>query len=145
MRSFDELKLYIENFLNASKKTAFDLSYAIHVDNNSGYLWIIIDANRIEDSVACIAAVGEIIEQKGYSQQLLSAVFEFSRDGSEYRPFYLIYNYKLDKFYPFVPIATRQKARNNQDEMNIMSAVEDDKLPFEEDMDRWDPIWNLPF
>ena len=145
VRSVDELKLYIKNFLDTTKKIAFDISYDIHVDNSYGYLWIIIDANRIEDSIACISAVGETIEQKGFSQQLLSAVFEFSKDGSEHQPYYLIYNYKLDKFYPFVPIVSRRKARNNQEEMKIMTAILDDKLPFEENTDQWHPIWNLPF
>jgi hypothetical protein len=142
---FDELKLYIENFLDATKETAFDLSYSIHVDNNHGYFWIIIDANRIEDSVACIIAVGETIEQKGFPQQLMSAVFEFSKDGTEYQPYYLIYNYKLDKFYPFVPIMNRRNARNNQEEIKIMKAIVDDKLPFEENIKEWRPIWYLPF
>ena len=143
--SFDELKLYIENLLDAAKKTAFDLSYAIHIDYSSGYLWIIIDANKIEDSIACISAIGETIEQKGFSQHLLSAVFEFGKDGSQHQPYYLVYNYELDKFYPFVPIMSKRKARNNQEEMNIMRAIADDRLPFEEDMDRWYPIWTLPF
>jgi hypothetical protein len=142
---FDELKLYIENFLDATKETAFDLSYSIHIDNNRGYAWIIIDASRIEDSVACIIAVGEIMEQKSLPQQYLSAVFEFSKDGTDYQPYYLIYNYKLDKFYPFVPIVSRRNARNKDEEIKIMKAVKDERLPCEEDMEKWRPIWHLQF
>ena len=108
---FEKLKPYIENFLDTTRETVFDLSYSIHVDNNRGYFWIIIDASRIEDSVACIIAVGEIMEQNSSSQQCVSAVFEFSKDGTDYQPYYLIYNYKLDKFYPFVPIVDRRNAR----------------------------------
>jgi hypothetical protein len=141
----DKLKSDIKNFLDATKETAFDLSYSIHADINHGSVWIIIDANRIEDSVACIIAVGEIMEQKSLPQQYLSAVFEFSRDGTDYQPYYLIYNYKLDKFYPFVPIASRRNARNKEEEIKIMKAVKDERLPFEEDMEEWRSIWNLPF
>ena len=141
----DKLKSDIKNFLDATKETAFDLSYSIHADINHGSVWIIIDASRIEDSVECIIAVGEIMEQKSLPQQYLSAVFEFSKDGTDYQPYYLIYNYKLDKFYPFVPIASRRNARNKEEEIKIMKAVKDERLPFEEDMEEWRSIWNLPF
>jgi hypothetical protein len=139
---FDELKQYIKSFLDGSK-IDFELSYDIHADNY-GYLWIIIDTKRIEDTVACIITVGETIEEKGFSDQLLSAVFEFSSDGSQNQPNYLIYSYKLDKFYPFIPVATIQKRRNNQAEMKIMAAIADE-LPFEKDMSHWYPLWSLPF
>ena len=142
---FENLKSYIEKFLDTIKETVFDLSYSIHVDNNRNYLWIIIDAGGIEDNVACIIAVGEIMEKNSFPQQYVSAVFEFSKDGTEYQPCYLIYNYKLDKFYPFVPIASRRNARNKEEEIKIMKAVKDERLPFEEDMEEWRSIWNLPF
>ncbi len=140
---FDELKRNIDSFLH-SVKNDFELSYSTLIDKHD-YLWIIIDAKRIEDIVACITAVGETIEETGFSDQLLSAVIEFSSDGIE-NPYYLIYNYKLDGFYPFVPTNTtiNQRRRNNQAEMKIMDAVTDDKLPFEKDMTRWYPIWDLP-
>ena len=142
---FEKLKSYIEKFLDTIKEKVFDLSYSIHVENNRDYFWIIIDASRIEDNVACIIAVGEILEQNSFPQQYVSAVFEFSKDGTEYQPYYLIYNYKLDKFYPFVPIVSRRNTRDKQEEIKIMEAVKDDKLPFEEDMEDWRPIWYLPF
>lgn len=142
---FNELKLTIENLLDASKKTDFQLSYGVHIDAYYGYLWIIIDAKTIEDCIACITVVSETLEQEGSLIQLQSAVFEFGKNGNKHQPYYLTYDYKLDKFYPFVPIIGRQKARNNQEEMKIVKAVWDDKLPFEEDTSKWHPIWNLPF
>jgi hypothetical protein len=142
---FEKLKSYIEKFLDTIKEKVFDLSYSIHVENNRDYFWIIIDASRIEDNVACIIAVGEILEQNSFPQQYVSAVFEFSKDGTEYQPYYLIYNYKLDKFYPFVPIVSRRNTRDKQEEIKIMKAVKDERLPFEEDMEDWRPIWYLPF
>jgi hypothetical protein len=32
------------------------------------------------------------MEQKSLPQQYLSAIFEFSKDGTDYQPYYLIYN-----------------------------------------------------
>ncbi len=141
----NEFKVTIENLLDASKKTDFKLSYGIQVDTYHGQLWIIVDAKTLEDSIACITVMSETLEEIGPLYKLQSAIFEFGKDGHKQEPFYLIYDYELDKFYPFVPIIGRQKARNNQQEINIMKAVEDDKLPFEEDSSKWYPKWNLPF
>jgi hypothetical protein len=143
--SFNELKLSIENLLEASKKTDLKLSYGVSINEYDDLLWLVIDVRSIEDSVACITVVSEILEQKGPMIMLESAVFEFGKKGSEHQPYYLIYDYELNKFYPFVPIISRQKARNSREEMNMMRAVSDDNLPIEEDESKWDPIWHLPF
>ena len=143
--SFDELKLSIENFLEASKKTDLKLSYDVSIDEYYDLLWLVIDVRSIEDSVSCVTVVSETLEQEGDMILLKSAVFEFGKKGSEQQPYYLIYGYELDKFYPFVPIIGRQKARNSREERNMIRAVSNDKLPLEEDESRWDPIWQLPF
>jgi hypothetical protein len=143
--SFNELKLSIENLLEASKKTDLKLSYGVSINEYDDLLWLVIDVRSIEDSVACVTVVSEILEQKGPMITLESAVFEFGKKGSEHQPYYLIYDYELNKFYPFVPIISRQKARNSREEMNMMRAVSDDNLPIEEDESKWDPIWHLPF
>jgi hypothetical protein len=143
--SFDELKLSIENFLEASKKTDLKLSYDVSIDEYYDLLWLVIDVRSIEDSVACVTVVSETLEQEGDMILLKSAVFEFGKKGSEEQPYYLIYDYELDRFYPFVPIIGRQKARNSREERNMIRAVSNDKLPLEEDESRWDPIWQLPF
>jgi PspAB-like protein len=143
--SFDELKLSIENFLESSKKTDLKLSYDVSIDEYYDLLWLVIDVRSIEDSVACVTVVSETLEQEGDMFLLRSAVFEFGKKGSKHQPYYLIYDYELDKFYPFVPIIGRQKARNRREEKNIMRAVSNDKMPLEEDESRWDPIWQLPF
>ena len=51
----------------------------------------------LEDNVAAIASIGDTIEERGFSDKLLASIFDFN-DGSIAN--YLIYNYKLDKFYP---------------------------------------------
>jgi hypothetical protein len=102
----------------------------------------VILSKTIEDNVAVITAIGDTIDQKGFSDRLLASIFEFN-NGTLIE--YLIYNYKIDKFYPFVPINEQQKQRNHSEELKIMSALIDEKkLPFEKDMSRWYPIWNIP-
>lgn len=139
-QKFNEMKQEIEKFLEASKAD-FDLSFRAVVDPYD-YLWIVILSKTIEDNVAVITAIGDTIDQKGFSDRLLASVFEFN-NGTLIE--YLIYNYKIDKFYPFVPINEQQKQRNHSEELKIMSALIDEKkLPFEKDMSRWYPIWNIP-
>lgn len=139
-QEFNEMKQEIEKFLEASKAD-FDLSFRAVVDPYD-YLWIVILSKTIEDNVAVITAIGDTIDQKGFSDRLLASVFEFN-NGTLIE--YLIYNYKIDKFYPFVPINEQQKQRNHSEELKIMSALIDEKkLPFEKDMSRWFPIWNIP-
>jgi hypothetical protein len=139
-QKFNEMKQEIEKFLEASKAD-FDLSFYAVVDPYD-YLWIVILSKTIEDNVAVITAIGDTIDQKGFSDRLLASVFEFN-NGTLIE--YLIYNYKIDKFYPFVPINEQQKQRNHSEELKIMSALIDEKkLPFEKDMSRWYPIWNIP-
>lgn len=139
-QEFNEMKQEIEKFLEASKAD-LDLSFHAVVDPYD-YLWIVILSKTIEDNVAVITAIGDTIDQKGFSDRLLASVFEFN-NGTLIE--YLIYNYKIDKFYPFVPINEQQKQRNHSEELKIMSALIDEKkLPFEKDMSRWYPIWNIP-
>lgn len=135
---FSEMKQEIENFLDASKAD-FELTYRTIVDPYE-YLWIIIMTKTLEDNVAAITSIGDTIEEKGFSDKLLASIFDFN-DGSTAN--YLIYNYKLDKFYPFVPISEQQKRRDHDKELKIMSAV-GDELPVENDMSNWYPIWNIP-
>jgi hypothetical protein len=135
---FGEMKHEIENFLDASKAD-FEITYRTIVDPYE-YLWIIIMTKTLEDNVAAITSIGDTIEERGFSDKLLAAIFDFN-DGSTAN--YLIYNYKLDKFYPFVPINEQQKRRDHDKELKIMSAV-GDELPVEKDMSNWYPIWNIP-
>lgn len=158
VQGFYDMKQYIDNFLgNVSdkQKIGWNFSYKSIVDNY-GYLWFILSGEAIEDIVVAINAIGDTIHEKGFSRQLLAAVFEFTSGYStsnstldntktaEDRQ-YIIYNYKSDKFYPFVPIPSNmQKKRNHELEIKIMYIIVNE-IPFEKDYSLWYPIWNLPF
>ena len=140
---FTEMKDDIQRFLNIGKSDV-ELSNRMVVDSY-GYLWVILDGKSMGDILAGISAVGDTIQEKGFTNQLLVAVFEFNNkekpnDGDSIQ--YLIYNYKFNKFYPFVPFG--QKTRNSESEMKIMATIADE-VPFEKDMTLWYPLWDLPF
>ncbi len=138
---FSDMKEEIQRFLDASK-TDFDLRYRTLTDSY-GYLWIIIEGKHMEDILAGVTAVGDTVQEKGFSDKLLAAVFEFSSniENNNNSIQYLIYNYKRINFYPFIPIG--QKNRDTEQEMKILSAIEQE-VKFEKDMTFWYPIWDLP-
>lgn len=135
---FHEMEQDLQRFL-ASLHPEFDLAFRA-VTDQYGYLWIVLEGGRIEDLLAGLTAAAGVVEERGFSDQLLAAVFEFrsDRDGS-YQ--YLIYNFRRNSFYPFVP--KTGKSRDTESEMKIMSAI-GEEVPFERDMGLWYPLWDLP-
>jgi hypothetical protein len=137
---FSDMKEDIKRFLDASK-TDFDLRYRTLTDSY-GYLWIIIEGTHMEDVLAGVTAVGDMVQEKGFSDKLLAVIFEFSCNIENNNSIqYLIYNYKRNNFYPFIPRG--QKNRDTEQEMKILSAV-GEEVKFEKDMAFWYPIWDLP-
>jgi len=65
-------------------------------------------------------------------------VFAFEEKG---KPLYLIYNFKRGAFYPFVP--SGEKSRDSERELRLKAQLENE-LPFEQDMTRWFPLWEIP-
>jgi hypothetical protein len=148
---FYQMEQDIKQFL-ANLQPEFNLKWHTTTDAY-GYLWIVFEGKRIEDLLAGITTVSDIIEEKGFSDQLLAAVFEFSNtreegtsrggggEGRGTNQQYLIYNYKRNKFYPFVPIA--KNTVDAEQQMRIMATIAEE-IPFERDMTLWYPLWDLP-
>ena len=139
-RFFAETMSEVQNFLEVSK-TDSDLSYQV-ANDSYGYLWIILQSSEIEDNISAISAVGQTINDRGFSKQLFAAVFQFSNNNNnKTNNRYLIYNYNLNKFYPFVPV--NKNERDNEIEREIMVTIIDE-MPIEKDASLWYPIWGLP-
>ena len=152
--TFKQMKEHVDNFLKNvidKKNTDFDITFDSKIDDY-GYLWFIIKGKSIEEIVAVINAIGDIIHEKGFSRQLLANIFEFSsgygtnRNDVVNNNQYLIYNYKLDKFYPFIPfsLSSDSKRRDHDQEFKIMKEISD-TIKIEENPSLWYPIWNIPF
>jgi hypothetical protein len=54
----------------------------------------------------------------------------------------VIYNFKRGSFYPFVP-AKGEQARDNERELRLKAQL-GNELPFEEEIGRWFPLWDVP-
>ena len=142
---FREMEQEVKRFLNALEtedSSAVDLHYDTITDYH-GYLWIVLYGKRIEDLLAGLTAVGDLVMERGFSDQILAAVFQFYNERDNNQSSFLVYDYKRNKFYPFVPLSHKRKIRNTTEEMRIMETMADE-MPFEKDKDLWYPLWNLP-
>ena len=109
-------------------------------DDEYGYRWLILEDPDFDDLVVAMNTVSVELQGAGYGDRLLAAVFAYSNDDG--RPIYFIYNFKRGSYYPFVP-GPGDKARNTEEELRIKAQLARE-LPWEEDMARWFPLWDIP-
>ena len=110
-------------------------------DDEFGFRWVVVRDPAIEDLVATISAVSGSIEVGGYGERLLCAVFAFK--GANGGPINFIYNYKRGSWYPFVP-APGDKQRSTERELQLKAQI-GGELPIEPELERWFPLWGVPF
>jgi hypothetical protein len=108
-------------------------------DDEHGYRWLILRDPDFDDLVVAMNTVSVQLQGAGYGDRLLAAVFGFSENA---KPVYFIYNFKRGAYYPFVP-AKGAQARDTEHELRIKSQL-GAELPWEEDMGRWFPLWDIP-
>ena len=104
-----------------------------------GYQWVVLRDQDFEDLVVSLNTVSTELQGGGYGDRLLACVFSFEEDG---KPLYFIYNFKRGSFYPFVP-APGDKQRDSERELRLKAQL-GAELPFEEDIARWFPLWEIP-
>ncbi len=109
-------------------------------DDSHGFKWVILEDPDFEDLVTLIYMTGQMLEEKGFRDQILAAVFAFQLDGREV---FWIYNYKRGKFYPFVPKGQGQE-RDNARELELKVAMERE-LPVDPSLENWYALWGIPF
>jgi hypothetical protein len=137
---FHEMEQEVKRFL-CSVESEFNLNHDTITDS-SGYLWIILYAKRIEDLLAGLTAIGDTVKSRGFSSQILAAVFEFYSNRNNESCF-LVYDYERNKFYPFVPLSHKRRRRDTEEEKRIVEIMSGE-MPFEKDRKLWHPLWNLP-
>ena len=123
------------------KATAEDSGTTVETSEDSyGFSWLVLRGTDFEQLVVGINAVGTALQEGGYGDRLLCAVFAFK--DAQRRPVYWIYNYKRGSFYPFVPSGGEQQ-RDNEREL-VLKAQIGSELPLEGELQRWFPLWGIP-
>jgi hypothetical protein len=108
-------------------------------EDQYGYRWLILKDEDFEDLVVSLNTISVALQGSGYGDRLLCAVFPFEEKG---KPVYFIYNFKRGAYYPFVP-APGEQARDSERELRLQSQI-GAELPFEKDVTRWFPLWEIP-
>lgn len=104
------------------------------------YRWIILKDPDFEDVLTAIHMLAQTIQEQGFSEQLLAAVFRFTSPQGE--AFYWVYQYKRGRFSPFAPRGDQQ--RDHALELRLANALRRE-LPVEDELERWFPLWGIPF
>ncbi len=131
---FSSVLDYAKGFLDVSS----DISYRVERDRY-GYIWFIISTDMIESAVVALDAIADTFIDHGFKGQILASVFAFAEKRGR---FYLIYNHRSNRFYPFMPSSAG--ARDVESEFLIYSLLKHE-LAFENDKTKWYPIWDIPF
>jgi hypothetical protein len=120
--------------------TAADSSTTVQTSEDSyGFSWLILRGADFDALVAGVNAVSTALQDGGYGERILCAVFAFQdADGNR---IYWIYNYKRGSYYPFVPTGSQQ--RDNERELILRAQIGQD-LPIEAELNRWFPLWGIP-
>jgi hypothetical protein len=112
-------------------------------DDEFGYRWVILRDPDFDDLVQAVNVVSTELTAGGYGDRLLASVFAFEDTNAGGKPVYFIYNFKRGKYYPFVPKGKGAQDRDSERELRLKAQV-GAELPFEEDMARWFPLWEIP-
>ncbi len=133
---FAQLVREIEELLQATSSES-GTTIGRHEDEY-GFSWVVIADPDIEDLATTTHVVSQSLEERGYSEQLLCAVFGF--DG-ETGPLDLVYGYKRGSFYPFAPRAGQRRDTILEQRAQAVLASE---IALEPELERWYPVWGDP-
>ncbi len=109
-------------------------------DDSFGYRWMVLSDEDFEDLVVGINVVSQALQDGGYGERILCAVFAFRDEQDQH--LYWIYNYKRGTFYPFVPAGGEQR-RDSERELRLKAQI-GHELPLEPELERWFPLWGIP-
>lgn len=134
--AFDRARQEIGDLLKISAKET-GTKYELLADQY-GYLWVVMKDPDFDDLVANVQMVSQTLTEQGFGPQLLCAVYGFEGQGKVY----LIFSFKLGAYYPFAPLSGNE--RDNARELRLKMAMEGE-LPIEKDVEKWYPLWGMPF
>jgi hypothetical protein len=133
---FDELVRETEELLRATSAES-GTTISRHRDG-FGFDWIVVEDPDVEDLATTSHVVSRSLEDRGFSERLLCAVFGFDGPPGAVD---LVYAYKRGAFYPFAPREGR--TRDHTLELRVKNLLARE-LATEPEVERWYPVWEAP-
>ena len=121
--------------------TAENASKLERKSDDLGFEWLVVRDPDFEDLVTTVHAIAQELQDRGFGEQLLAALFPFDGKFKEGRA-YWVYGFKQGAFWPFVPTGKGQE-RDNAKELELKAKLEPE-LPIEQDLTRWFGLFDAP-
>jgi hypothetical protein len=143
--AYESARKEIQELLEYSSKET-ETEFRLEKDEFD-FLWAIFKDPDFEDLVANIHLVSETLEEHGFGGQLLCAIYRFDGEpefgnSGRGKTVYWIYNFKQGTYYPFIPLSGKQ--RDSPFEFKLRAEMERE-MPIEENVEKWYPLWGIPF
>ena len=149
--AYESARKEIQELLEYSSKET-ETEFRMEKDEYN-FLWAIFKDPDFDDLVANIHLVSETLEEKGFGEHILCAIYRFDSEpeagtaGSEGKTggrkvVYWIYNFKQGTYYPFIPLSDRK--RDSPFEFRLRADMERE-MPIEKNVEKWYPLWGIPF
>ncbi len=143
--AYESTRKEIQELLEYSSKET-ETEFKLEKDEFN-FLWAIFKDPDLEDLVANIHLVSETLEERGFGGQLLCAIYRFDSEpeagkSGHGETVYWIYNFKQGTYYPFIPLSGKQ--RDSPFEFKLRAEMERE-MPIEENVEKWYPLWGIPF
>lgn len=148
--AYESARKEIQELLEYSSKET-ETEFRLEKDEFN-FLWAIFKDPDFDDLVANIHLVSQTLEERGFGEQILCAIYRFDsepeagaantgkNDGG--KAVYWIYNFKQGTYYPFIPLSGKQ--RDSPFEFRLRADMEKE-MPIEKNVEKWYPLWGIPF
>jgi hypothetical protein len=146
--SYESARKEIQELLEFSSKET-ETEFRLEKDEFN-FLWAIFKDPDFEDLVANIHLVSQTLEDRGFGEQILCAIYRFDSEpeagtsgkAGGRKIVYWIYNFKQGTYYPFIPLSGKQ--RDSPFEFRLRTEMERE-MPVEKNVEKWYPLWGIPF
>jgi hypothetical protein len=149
--AYESARKEIQELLEYSSKET-ETEFRLEKDEFN-FLWAIFKDPDFEDLVANINLVRQTLEEQGFGEQILCAIFRFDSEpelestentgnADQRKIVYWIYNFKQGTYYPFVPLSGKE--RDSPFEFRLRADMERE-MPVEKNVEKWYPLWGIPF
>ena len=149
--AYESTRKEIQELLEYSSKDK-ETKFKIEKDKFN-FLWAIFKDPDFEDIVANIHLVSQTLEEHGLGEQILCAIYRFDSESvgltayseektDRLKAVYWIYNFKQGNYYPFIPLSGKQ--RDSPFEFRLRADMERE-LSIEKNIEKWYPLWEIPF
>ena len=106
-----------------------------------GFAWLLSRQPDLSALATDLHAVNTSLEAQGFGPGLLCSLVSFT-DAAE-RQLALVYLYKRGTFYPFAPLRSGSRQRDNLLELQVRDLLTGE-VAIEKDLTRWLAVWGAP-